>query len=232
MSIIKFGDLVVGARGAIGGVIYSANKSGPYVRSWARGSNVRSARQTDARALLVDASAYWRDLDPGDQADWDTWAADPAQERFNALGESYYLSGFQAFIFMSRQLLTLGRAIIESAPLLAQGPAPTIDALTITTVGPSCVIEYPLATFSAGIGYDMVLECSVAAGPGNLVASRPYKIVHATQTPGDDSEDFTTGFVDRFSAPLQGQRIFARLYRQTAEGYRSAAGAGYTDVSA
>ena len=123
MSIVVFGPLVTGARGTIAGTIFSANKSGPYARGWNRGPNPRSIGQAGQRGRTSGMAKTWRGLTQLQRDAWDTWAALPAQEKFNSLGESYFPSGFNWYVAINTRLLYVGRGSRTAPPVTARPAA-------------------------------------------------------------------------------------------------------------
>ena len=128
MAIIKVSAPVAGIRGTVGGMIYSANKSGAYVRRWTGPINPRSGPQSIQRGNVGGMAAAWRALTSGQRADWDTYAGEPEQELTNPLGESYYASGWNWYVSCNTNLARVGRAPIEDAPTVAVPAAPTMLA--------------------------------------------------------------------------------------------------------
>jgi len=228
MAIIQLGGLVTGVRGKVGGVIYSANKSGPYARGWSRGSNVRSELQTGGRGTQSSLAQYWRTLEAGDRGDWDVWAADPNQELTNVFGEGYYISGFLWFVKINRWLNTVGRDVRETAPGSPVATAPSVSSLVVSCGDVASVITYPANEF--GASYDCVIELAIGQSVG--AAAMPIKpmVIGGWQVPGGTSLDISDEVLARFGSVQVGQRAFARVYRQTVEGYRSAARAIASDV--
>lgn len=220
MSIVKFAAPVSGLRGTLGGIIYSANKAGPYARTWSRGASASSAAQSSTRALLSEQAATWRTIDAGDRADWDTWAADPAQALTNALGETYYLSGFLWYVRMSRWLQTCGRAPLTTAPVDVVPAAPTILTLTVSVGATPSQITYAAGEFNPD--YDAVIELMIAQSVGAMISPLQPVLIKAAQIPAGTSITITTEIAARFGTPAISQKAFARVYRQSLEGYRSA----------
>ncbi len=147
MAVIMFGPLVVGARGTAGGLIFSANKAGPYVRSWSRGSNPRSPLQSNQRGILTDFATNWRNLTQPQRDDWDTYAADPAQDLTNSLGETYSISGFNWYVRINTHLTLAGEAPRDDAPTLTRPLAPIIEKflLRISDIAPESLTQYTVA---------------------------------------------------------------------------------------
>jgi len=135
MAIIKIGAPLTGIRGTIGGITYSENKSGTYAKAWGMPTNPNSPKQTTERAFVAQLSASWRAMSDAQRTAWDTFAALPAQELTNSLGEAYYASGWNWYVKCNVRLLRLGRATIVPVPTQARPAAPTIDEFRVCVGG-------------------------------------------------------------------------------------------------
>lgn len=135
MAIFKLAPPLAGIRGTIGGQVFSANKSGPYIKLWARGSNPSSGKQTTERAFVGGMPGLWAALSDPQRAAWRTFAGDPAQELTNSLGEGYYASGFNWFTKCNVRLTRVGRATIQAVPTQARPAAPTTDDFRVCVAG-------------------------------------------------------------------------------------------------
>ncbi len=135
MAIIKVGAPLAGIRGTIGGITYSENHSGTYAKKWSMPSNPKTPRQTAERGYLARMPSLWNELTDDQRADWRSFAADPAQEKTNPLGESYYASGYNWFCQCNVSLIRVGRATIKPSPTQAQPAAPTINDFRVCVAG-------------------------------------------------------------------------------------------------
>ncbi|KKN12155.1 hypothetical protein LCGC14_1019350 [marine sediment metagenome] len=135
MANIKLAAPIAGIRGLVGGLVYSANGSGPFVRAYDMPPNPRTPRQQIQRAYFSSIPAAWRELTPSQKNDWDAFAAAPAQELFNSLGDSYFASGVNWFNKCSTRLLRADRSIENDAPSQARPAAPFIFDFRVTTPG-------------------------------------------------------------------------------------------------
>lgn len=135
MAITKIGPPLSGIRGTLGGVVYSANGSGTYCKPWAPPSNPKTELQTIERSYLASMPALWKALTALQRTDWDDFAALPAQELTNSLGDAYYASGYNWFVKCNIRLLRVGRATRAPAPVIARPTAPTIDAFRVSLPG-------------------------------------------------------------------------------------------------
>lgn len=228
MAILAFGAPVTGIRGSIGGITYSANKSGPYAKLWAKGANVRTPPQSVDRLLLASLAARWRTLDPGDRADWDTFAADPDQELTNSLGEGYYISGFLWWNKISRELIRAARDPIESGWNVTKPTAPAIDTLVVSAGAATSEITWTGAQF--GASYDCIIDMCLGQSIGAIAKPVKPLCLGAYQTPGGTSLDISAEVAAVFATVQVGQRAFVEIFRQNTLGYRSAPTAMASDV--
>ena len=228
MAILKFGTLVVGIRGTVGGLTFTANKSGPVARAWSRGANPHSLLQSQSRNLISSIAASWSGVIPAFRTLWDEFAADPAQELYNAFGDPYYISGMLWYQKINRWRAVAGDIIITTPPTTAKPIPPAITTLVVSAGDVDSKITYPPGTFAGGLRLviDMTIGISVGAA---ATPSKPLQL-YATNAPGATETIFSAAVPVRFGPIFVGQRAFARVYAQSPAGYRSAAFAIASDV--
>lgn len=224
MAIVKFGPTVVGLRGTVGGLTFTAGKAGPYCRAFALGAQPRVTKQQTQRAYLSNQAAAWRALTGAQQTTWVTYAALPAQALINSLGETYYASGFAWFVKCNVRLKRMALAAVVNAPIVARPAAPTLTSLLFSITGaPSAgKVTWPLNTF---LNYNQVTEMQIYNSVGRRVAVSGYKEIRLLLVPDPLSNNYQDQWQAVFGTVQLGQKGFIRMYRQTAEGDRSAAGA-------
>lgn len=230
MAIVKFGVLVIGVRGTIGGATYSANGSGPFVKAWAKGSNPRSPIQTDQRLRVAEQSQGWRALTSLQQAAWDAFAALPAQDLTDSLGQTFSASGFNWYTKVNTRLLIVGRPVRTAPPVLPRPANPTILALTLRS-SPfflESLILYPSMEFNT---FDLVLKLWMVNSVGRQVRASNFKLLVATTSPGMTQQEFKPELEEAFGTIQIGQFGFAQVFRQTTDGLRSSATAVSDDVN-
>jgi hypothetical protein len=231
MAIIKYGVLVTGIRGKLGGAIFSANGSSSYVRPWYKSSNPRSLAQSEHRGRMGLMPSSWRAITQGERDDWDTFAALPAQQRTNSLGETYYCSGFNWFCIVNVRLLYAGQAIRDVFPAKARPAAPTITGFDFNDVAgvPQAEVTYGAGEFAAT--ETIVVAAAYIPGGGRSVQYGTYPVLAAEPNPGASPFDFATEFVAQFGTPQAGARAFVRVYKQTDDGLRSSAWSDFQDYA-
>jgi len=231
MAIIKFGALVVGARGTIGGLIFTSGGAGPYVRNWARGANPRSSPQSRQRARYSAMPEAWRALDDTERDAWATFAADPAQELINKLGEPYYLNGYGWFTKINTRLLRAGFSPRVDPPTDTTPAVPVIDSFTFEDSGGTfvCSVEYDVAEFPSGTGI-IIFGASVPRG-GRMVQYPGFLMLINSIASPTGSYDFAPEWAAKYSVPQVGDRAFLQVYKQTDQGMRSAAFGIFADYA-
>ena len=135
MAIVKIGAPLAGIRGTLGGITYSENGASVYAKQWSKPSNPRTPKQTRERSYLSSIPALWAALTDVQRAAWRTFAADPAQELTNSLGETYYASGYNWFTKCNVRLLRLSLSTISAVPTQARPAAPVVTEFRVCETG-------------------------------------------------------------------------------------------------
>ena len=230
MAKILFSALIDGIRGRSGGVIFSANASGPLVRRYAPPIARSTAIQITRRGVFSGMGNLWRDLSQTQRDDWNTYAAAAPQEKTDSLGNAFYLNGFQWFVSCNSNLELLGRSDIQAAPVIAVPTAPTIGALVIDAPGTSGNSQaITVASFGA---HDLLLELNWTPNISRLVAIQKnflftIGVQNASLAASIDLLDLTP----IFGTIGVGTYWISRVYAQTSEGRRSTYSQA-TDVAA
>lgn len=221
MAILKLGELVSGIRGTIGGTVYSANQAGPYAKRWAKGTNPHTTPQSVIRSTLSSHSAYWQALDQADRDLWDAYAALPAQELINSLGEVYYASGFNWFCRNSSFRLAAGQTRRTQPPTDSRPTAPTIDAFTAQT--PITTSADMLITHPYGEFYGLYIIVFLAfATPSTLsFARRGFLLTLHDQIWHHTEFGFGLETLSMFGNPIENSRAYVKVARQSVQAQRS-----------
>ncbi len=232
MAIIIFGPMVVGARGTAGGLIFTANKSGPYVRSWSKGANPRTALQATQRNRLTDFSKRWQDLTQAERDDWIDYADDPPQELTNSLGETYFASGFNWYIRINTHLDIAGAAARDDAPTLTRPIAPTIQSFVARFTGAAFEsrIDY------TGEGPELAELHGITArafeSSGRLAVAANFTSMTIAVPDVIDQVTFQPELEAAFGTIILDQRIFIETYIQDAHGQRGPLDTAFDDAGA
>lgn len=103
--------------GAQGGMVWSHNAAGPYVRARSIPTNPNTDRQINVRnAVRAIAIAWDTVLTPAQRDAWDTYAANVSWQ--NRLGQTITLTGLNHFIRSNTQRVVSGIPRIDDAPVI------------------------------------------------------------------------------------------------------------------
>lgn len=168
MAIIKLGATVVGVRGTLGGLTYSANGGGPYVRQYQRKAPQVTAAVREQAANFAGLGRQWQQLSAAQRADWATLAGVDPEPHYNALGELVPATGWSYFTFCNRRRYLVGLSSLDDAPTGTEATVPddmpSYNLVTDAGASPSF-----LATWlnTAGDPTDiLVVFCRVFGGSG------------------------------------------------------------------
>lgn len=221
MAIIKLGGTVVGVRGTIGGVIYTANKSGPYARAWSKGSNPRTAPQQVSRGDFASLGPVWQGLSSAQVADWDALAATDPEPHTNSLGEAIVFSGWTLFTMFNKRRLVVGLDIAEDAPTGTEATRPSARAFVgfgVDVSTPQCVCSWD--TTGAPSDEYCVLQVGIRPTPG-VVFKRSFRSMGYNTADIVLGLDFTSIFESTFGFDVVGWSAYAWLWTQRESGIRS-----------
>src|SRR5437016_5052210 len=117
--------------GSYAGLTSSRNRNGQYVRTRATPVNPRSTAQVSTRTRQTVNAAAWRGLTAGQRAGWSDLGL--SMTRTDALGQSYNLTGFQAYCSVNNILAAAGSTLIADAPVLSTPVGLLTMVLTLTS---------------------------------------------------------------------------------------------------
>lgn len=134
MAKILFGNIAGDARGSTGAITFSRNRNGAYARQKVSPVQPRTPIVTAKRNLLAALAKTWRTLTDGQRAGWGTIGNTIV--RTDTLGQTYTLSGFQAFVAYSNgqsnvSILNGGGVTITENPIPLASYS-TLSGLTLT----------------------------------------------------------------------------------------------------
>lgn len=116
MAIITPGPLAAAVSGSIGGVVFSRNRGGAYVRNRSVPVDPNTIAQQNVRSILATQSSSWADQTDAVRAAFQNWAVQ--NPVINALGHSILLSGQQAFVQLNARLAFLNEALLTEPPII------------------------------------------------------------------------------------------------------------------
>lgn len=182
----------------------SRNRFGQYIRTRAIPVNPNTTSQSQMRARFGDNSQAWRTLTDAQRAGWS--ALGDSITRKDALGQSYTLTGAQAYIMVNNNNLDAGGAVVAAAPAILS-PTGLLTGV-VTTTGGTLSLAYtatPLAT-----GNKLFVYASPPRSQGR-VFEQDYRLIHVSAAAAASPANLLTAYTAKFGAPVVGQKIFFSL---------------------
>lgn len=178
MALVRFGDGRE-VRGSIGGVVFSRNRYGGYMRNRIKPVNPQTVLQNQVRAAFDNAVQMW--TDPASTFDRDGWKA-YAQNvtKPNKLGEDVQMTPQNWFIGAAVLSAQAGRAYDGEPPTLFNtGMAPIIGDPALTTGGDVSFTLPAGQEFADQTGSRLMVWASRPQNGSRTNFSVPYKYVGA-----------------------------------------------------
>ena len=187
--------------GSMGGVTSSRNRFGQYRRARATPVNPRSAAQGTQRSRMSANAALWRTLTGLQRAGWTDLGLGIV--RSDSLGQSYNLTGFQAFCSVNNILATCSTAGVLAAPALVTPPALLTGVLTVT----AATMSLAFTTTPLGAGAKLVIHASPQRSAGRTFEGDFRGCFIGAAATASPSDMFAT-YTARHGTPVVGNRIF------------------------
>ncbi len=225
MAIIELGPTVVGIRGTVGGLKFSANGSGNYVSNWAKGTNPKTDFQATQRNQFAKFASAWRSITALQKTIWATYAAAPAQDLQNSLGITYSASGFNWFVRINLHLEAVGAAQRDDAPTLTRPLAPIIENWKprVTTSATDSLVRYKATDPDLTAFHTVFVK--MFNSEGREVAADNFTRITIQVPNASRIINLPTQLEERFGTLIDGMRAFLESQIQDAHGQR-----GPTDV--
>lgn len=184
----KFQPILGTLAGSIAGNTWARNKGGLYLKRRAAPTNPTSIRQTAVRTVLSSLSGAWAALTSTQQQQWRDWAA--LHPLTDSLGQSFNMSGQQAYISLNARVLDAGGTAVATPPV-TQDPVSLLTA--VATAGAATVsVAYTTTPTAAGIGIEVwqTLPGSAGLNPNFAQARLCGRSAAAAASPGVITQAF------------------------------------------
>jgi len=203
MAIMRPGPLAGQLSGRVGGIVFSRNRGGDYVRNGPSPINPQSSYQVAVRNALSIASSFWDDMGDSARAAWKGWASvNPVQNR---LGESIRLQGNAAYVALNARKAALGHPMLAGTPTRSAPGA----LLTITPTFNIGAGNFELE-FTATPLLDefkiWILGCVITNVGVSFVKNR-LRHFYTSASAASSPVNIESAFNARFGVPSVGQKI-------------------------
>lgn len=128
--------------------------------------------------------------------------------RTDSLGQTYDLTGFQAYCSVNNNKLAAGDAVVADAPLFAL-PAP-ITTVTPTITSASNSIAWTVTPLAAG--ERIFISQSPMRSAGRAFES-DFRLISVSAAAGTSPSNVLAAYQARFGTPVTGSRIFTSVQR-------------------
>lgn len=193
-----------------GSTTFGHNRFGAYFRNRVIPTNPVTGPQTAVRVDFGDHSSNWRTLTAEQQAVWTAYGENYAKT--DSLGETYSLTGLQAYVSVNRNLATYGAAAI-TVPGLFSPPSglATATATADSSLGGSMEVAYTATPLGANTKLAIFATRPLSAGI-NFQPNGAYKLIKVTAaaaaSPADIAAEYTAIYG---SVGLTGEKILYKL---------------------
>lgn len=173
-------------------------------------TNPVTPAQTAIRVDFGDHSSNWRALTQAQRDEWTAYGLNYAKT--DTLGETYSLTGLQAYVSVNRNLATYGSPAI-SIPGLYSPPSGLITATATadTALGGSFEVAYTATPLAAGTKLAIFATRPLSAGI-NFQANGAYKLILVTAAAAASPADIFAAYTAIYgSIGLAGDKILLKL---------------------
>jgi hypothetical protein len=113
--------------GRMGGVVFSVNKAGNYIKPFTKQNNPKTKLQGQQRTQFAGLATAWAQLEETQRQAWRSTTTQ-VYDRFGVLRT---LKGRQLYFALNRPLQVIGVSILEDVPLNLVAPAQFANAVTL-----------------------------------------------------------------------------------------------------
>lgn len=140
MALVRTGGLLGQVSGRIGGIVFSRNRFGSYIRAGTNPVTSTTSYALAAKARMTECTQAWQGLTATQRLAWTPWAnANPV---LNRLGETINLTGHAAYVGMNTRLVYMAVTKITDPPIIP-APAPLTTMSISADIGPGgCNITF------------------------------------------------------------------------------------------
>lgn len=204
MAIMTPGPTVGQVSGRIGGIVYSRNRGGAYIRNGAIPTRSTTPYAQAAKARLALFSADWATLSAVQQQAWKTWASqNPVTNR---LGMQITLSPHAAFVRLNTTIDIAGGTPILIPPVVAP-PAGLISLSATYDIGAGNMEMTFTPTPLAG-NQVLFVDAAVSDNPGVKYVQNLYKQILISAGAQTSPLNFQTELTTRFGTLQVDQQVF------------------------
>ncbi len=207
MALFRPGSIVGQISGRIGGVVYSHNRGGSYIRSSAIPIAVESESADAAKARVTALSRLWADLDDDERAAWRAYAQ--SDTRRNRLGDSRALTGICSFIAINSRMLLAEEEMLR-VPALGVAPQALAYLSMTADIGTgTCELTFSPTPLDTDLALWIV--AGVVSSPGRRYHQDVMRVIKVTAGAQTSPYDYQSDIEKVHGDLIVGQQVYMRV---------------------
>lgn len=212
MAKIKFGAMMVDARGKLGGHVFAKNRGGNYIRTKVTPVNPSSSAQTAIRALFAAITAGWSTLTTAQRAAWNGAVGDWATT--DIFGDLKNPSGKTLYQRLNQNAQNVGYSALTSPPAKATLPEDVVTAVDIAVGAGTLTLTGASASASATI----LLSGTPSLSQGTTFVKDRLRNIGSQVASTYAAATAYTDYVAKFGAPTAGDNVHIAIQYVLATG--------------
>ncbi len=204
----KFGLVIVGGSGKLGGHVVTKNRAGYAIRTKVTPSNPQTTFQANVRARLTTISKSWAGLSDAQRLQWNT-AVDSFKST-NIWGDGVTPSGFNLFQKLNNNILLSGGTAITTPPT----PAAVVGLTAFTATAVHAGASTLTFTVDSNSGATQFLEiwATESVPAGKTFVKNKFRLIGSIVSTTASPYTATTLYNAKFGAPgAAGKKIYFRI---------------------
>lgn len=201
-----------------GATTASHNKYGAYFRNRVMPTNPQSSFQTAVRGNFADLSTGWRLLTAAQREGWITLGQ--SMERTDSLGQTFTLTGIQAYISVNNNKLTASGTTTDNAPTYQLPDQPVLGTIAFAAGAGTMTVD--AGTPPAG-DFIAIYATRPMSDGRNFAAKSEFKLLQVIDDSQIGAANVAAAYTTRFGSITgkAGEKIFIRLVALTDFGFAS-----------
>lgn len=207
MAKIRLGGMAAQASGSMGGLVYSRNRYGAYIRARSVPTKSMTPMAMAAKARLTTISEGFQSLTAAQKAAWQAWAE--TNPKTDVFGEKQPLTAAAAYIGNACRRALLSLAPLTLPPVTAAPPA--LTSLSLTGDIGAGNFGAVFAVTPLGTNHLLWIKACVLDSPGISYVQNLLKLVDFSASAQASPYDFQGALEGRFGTLQVGQIVVAEI---------------------
>lgn len=204
---LKFGSIVVGGSGKIGGHVVTKNRSGYALRTKVTPSNPRTSYQANVRSRLTNISQAWAGLSDAERNQWN--GAVSSFQKTNVFGDKVQPSGFNLYQLINNNLLAIGEAVVTVPPAPAEVQAITSLSAVADNSSNSLTLTFAPAV-DAGTTFKLFATDAIPAGKSFV--KNKFRFIGVVESTDVSPYVASADYIAKFGAVgAAGKKIYVQM---------------------